>query len=265
MIGDVFMENKIKILLSEDFSELSSEALSSFTQLNLEVEIFEKDGDSVLSKIIQDAPDVVIMDIFMTHLDAISVMRNVARMNCKKPLYIVYSAFQSPLLEREALENGASYFVLKPYNLRELAENISNLYKLGINKMVTSTLNSNHIDSFGIELKVTEILHQIGVPAHIKGYHYLRDSIIKSVENPEIINAVTKQLYPSVAKKYNTTSSRVERAIRHAIEVAWDRGDVDILNSYFGYTIHNSRGKPTNSEFIAMISDKLRLQIKNAS
>lgn len=259
------MENKIKILLSEDFSELSSEALSSFTQLNLEVEIFEKDGDSVLSKIIQDAPDVVIMDIFMTHLDAISVMRNVARMNCKKPLYIVYSAFQSPLLEREALENGASYFVLKPYNLRELAENISNLYKLGINKMVTSTLNSNHIDSFGIELKVTEILHQIGVPAHIKGYHYLRDSIIKSVENPEIINAVTKQLYPSVAKKYNTTSSRVERAIRHAIEVAWDRGDVDILNSYFGYTIHNSRGKPTNSEFIAMISDKLRLQIKNAS
>jgi two-component system response regulator (stage 0 sporulation protein A) len=120
-------------------------------------------------------------------------------------------------------------------------------------------------DAFGIELKVTEILHEIGVPAHIKGYHYLRDSIIMSVEHPEIINAVTKQLYPSVAKKYETTSSRVERAIRHAIEVAWDRGDVDVLNSYFGYTIHNDRGKPTNSEFIAMISDKLRLQIKNAS
>ena len=116
-----------------------------------------------------------------------------------------------------------------------------------------------------LEVQVTEILHQIGVPAHIKGYHYLRDSIIMSVENPEIINAVTKQLYPSVAKRYETTSSRVERAIRHAIEVAWDRGDVDILNSYFGYTIHNSRGKPTNSEFIAMISDKLRLQMKSAS
>ncbi len=127
------------------------------------------------------------------------------------------------------------------------------------------TLANNVSKELGIEFKVTEILHQIGVPAHIKGYHYLRDSIIMSVENPEIINAVTKQLYPSVAKKFSTTSSRVERAIRHAIEVAWDRGDVDILNSYFGYTIHNSRGKPTNSEFIAMISDKLRLQMKTAS
>ena len=119
-------------------------------------------------------------------------------------------------------------------------------------------------DSNSLELKVTEILHQIGVPAHIKGYHYLRDSIILSIEKPEIINAVTKQLYPTVAKKYETTSSRVERAIRHAIEVAWDRGDVEVLNSYFGYTIQGSRGKPTNSEFIAMISDKLRLQMKNA-
>ena len=111
-----------------------------------------------------------------------------------------------------------------------------------------------------LRLRVTEILHQIGVPAHIKGYHYLRDSILMAVEDPGIINAVTKQLYPSVAKRYNTTSSRVERAIRHAIEVAWDRGDVDVLNSYFGYTIHNTRGKPTNSEFIAMIADRLQLQ-----
>lgn len=111
---------------------------------------------------------------------------------------------------------------------------------------------------------VTEVIHQIGVPAHIKGYHYLRESIILSVENPEMINSVTKLLYPTVAKKFETTPSRVERAIRHAIEVAWDRGDLDTLNSYFGYTIHNSRGKPTNSEFIAMIADKLRLQIKGA-
>ena len=124
---------------------------------------------------------------------------------------------------------------------------------------------SHSIPGQSIEIQVTDILHQIGVPAHIKGYHYLRDSILMSIENPEIINAVTKQLYPAVAKKYETTSSRVERAIRHAIEVAWDRGDVDILNSYFGYTIHTSRGKPTNSEFIAMISDKLRLEMKSAS
>ena len=116
-----------------------------------------------------------------------------------------------------------------------------------------------------LEITVTEIIHQIGVPAHIKGYHYLRYAIMTAVENPDIINAVTKQLYPSVAKQFDTTSSRVERAIRHAIEVAWDRGDVEILNSYFGYTIHNSRGKPTNSEFIAMISDKLRIGMKSAS
>ena len=111
-------------------------------------------------------------------------------------------------------------------------------------------------------MMVTDIIHQIGVPAHIKGYHYLREAIILAIENPDIINSITKQLYPTVAKKFSTTSSRVERAIRHGIEVAWDRGDVDVLNSYFGYTIHVGRGKPTNSEFIAMIADKLRLRMK---
>ncbi len=125
-------------------------------------------------------------------------------------------------------------------------------------------MKNNVLTDSGLELMVTEIIHQIGVPAHIKGYHYLRESIILSVKNNDIINSVTKLLYPTVAKKYNTTSSRVERAIRHAIEVAWDRGDIDVLNSYFGYTIQNDRGKPTNSEFIAMISDKLRLQLKSA-
>jgi two-component system response regulator (stage 0 sporulation protein A) len=158
------------------------------------------------------------------------------------------------------MNSGADYFMLKPYDVEQLCENISVLMKNKDDNSVAPL----RIDAFGIELRVTQILHEIGVPAHIKGYHYLRDSIMMSIEKPEIINAVTKQLYPSVAKKYQTTSSRVERAIRHAIEVAWDRGDVDVLNSYFGYTIHNDRGKPTNSEFIAMISDRLRLQIKNA-
>ena len=161
---------------------------------------------------------------------------------------------------------GASYFVLKPFEPKDLCERILQLYNSNVCDMNSgNVIISSLSQQPSLEVQVTEILHQIGVPAHIKGYHYLRDSIIMSVENPEIINAVTKQLYPSVAKRYETTSSRVERAIRHAIEVAWDRGDVDILNSYFGYTIHNSRGKPTNSEFIAMISDKLRLQMKSAS
>lgn len=178
------------------------------------------------------------------------------------PLFIVFSSFHNAILEQQVMNSGASYFVLKPYDISELCQNIVNMTKRSKESFIGNPVT---FDAFGIELKVTEILHEIGVPAHIKGYHYLRDSIIMSVEHPEIINAVTKQLYPSVAKKYETTSSRVERAIRHAIEVAWDRGDVDVLNSYFGYTIHNDRGKPTNSEFIAMISDKLRLQIKNAS
>lgn len=163
---------------------------------------------------------------------------------------------------------GASYFLLKPLNYSDIIEKI-----LHITYRTSLSGNSSHqngyplhiSDSSNIEIRITQILHQIGVPAHIKGYHYLRSSIMMSIENPDIINSVTKQLYPSVAKNFETTPSRVERAIRHAIEVAWDRGDIDVLNSYFGYTIHNSRGKPTNSEFIAMISDKLRLQLKSAS
>ena len=188
-------------------------------------------------------------------------MREVKKKDINEPLMIVAASFSSEALEREIMNGGASYYALKPYNLDAICEDIVTL----LDKSKDNYNSRRFFDAFGIEVKVTEILHEIGVPAHIKGYNYLRDSIIMSIENPDIINAVTKQLYPGVAKKYETTSSRVERAIRHAIEVAWDRGDVDVLNSYFGYTIHNDRGKPTNSEFIAMIADKLRLQIKNAS
>ena len=203
------------------------------------------------------------MDLFMPKLDSIGIMKAIKRTTPEgsAPVYVVLSSFDSPALEREVMGQGASYFVIKPYNLNNLIENLQGFLKTHQGDGSIKKLDNG----VGIEVKVTEILHQIGVPAHIKGYHYLRDSIIMSIEHPEIINAVTKQLYPSVAKKYETTSSRVERAIRHAIEVAWDRGDVDVLNSYFGYTIHISRGKPTNSEFIAMIADKLRLQLKNAS
>ena len=207
-------------------------------------------------KIKRESPDVVLMDSFMTRLDAIGVMRSITRESTKVPVFMVYSSFHSPVLEREIMNSGASYFVLKPYNISELSTIISDLSDLS---KKNNFGRGRVIDAFGIEMKVTDILHEIGVPAHIKGYHYLRDSIIMSVEHPEIINAVTKQLYPSVAKKYETTSSRVERAIRHAIEVAWNRGNPDILNDLFGYTISNGKGKPTNSEFIALISDNIRL------
>lgn len=256
------MDSKIKLLLTEEQGEMSVNTSAVFSQAGISPIYCQRDGEDVLRRIQAEKPDVVFMDLFMPKLDSIGVMKSVSRtQEVQKPLFIVFSAFDSPSLEREVMSAGASYFVIKPYNLQSLLENICNLLKNtkhngGIHKLQTDA---------GIEMKVTDILHQIGVPAHIKGYHYLRDSIIMSVEHPEVINAVTKQLYPSVAKKYDTTSSRVERAIRHAIEVAWDRGDVDVLNSYFGYTIHISRGKPTNSEFIAMIADKLRLQLKNAS
>ena len=255
------MDNNIKMMMTENAADFDRQTLEIFQKFNISVAFCSKDGDELCSRILQEQPDVVLMESFMTRLDAIGVMRNIQRQNCKQPMFIVFSAFHSAVLEREIMNGGASYFVLKPYDIEQLCENVCLMVKKS-DRLLKMPIS---VDAFGIELKVTEILHEISVPAHIKGYHYLRDSIIMSVEHPEIINAVTKQLYPSVAKKYETTSSRVERAIRHAIEVAWDRGDIDVLNSYFGYTIHNDRGKPTNSEFIAMISDRLRLQLKNAS
>lgn len=260
------MNNKIKLILTEDEHEITREAQTIFANRDIAVSFCPKDGEKLLTAINSYLPDVVIMDLFMTNVDSIGVMQTINKQHFdKKPIFIVFSTFDSPALEKEVMNSGASYFVLKPYNLQNLTDIIIRLLKNQNSKPTAAQKQQHGYDRYGIEVKVTEILHQIGVPAHIKGYHYLRDSIITAVEKPEIINAVTKQLYPTVAKKYETTSSRVERAIRHAIEVAWDRGDVDILNSYFGYTIHNGRGKPTNSEFIAMISDKLRLQIKNVS
>ncbi len=255
------MNDELKVLITEDKNLLSDEDIKTFEKYNISPVFCTKDGEKLLLKIIDESPAAVIMDLFMTRIDALGVMRELKKKDIDLPLLIVSASFSSEALEREVMNAGASYYALKPYNLESICEDIITL----LNKDKNSNSIHRIYDSFGIEVKVTEILHEIGVPAHIKGYNYLRDSIIMSIENPEIINAVTKQLYPGVAKRYETTSSRVERAIRHAIEVAWDRGDVDVLNSYFGYTIHNERGKPTNSEFIAMISDKLRLQIKNAS
>lgn len=259
------MENKIKLLVSEESTAFTAEEIGCFESQGIDVSFCRKDGYTVLEEIEKQKPDAVIVDMFMTRVDAIGVLKSFdSTKSASNPLFIVASSFDSDVLQREIMSCGGSYFVLKPYNTSSLAVSIAELYRT--KKSNIKPFPSSATGSTGsMEVQVTEILHQIGVPAHIKGYHYLRDSIIMSVETPEIINAVTKKLYPSVAKKYETTSSRVERAIRHAIEVAWDRGDVDILNSYFGYTIHNGRGKPTNSEFIAMISDKLRLQIRNAS
>lgn len=261
------MEKRIKLLIANDGVEFNRDYGRIFEESGMETVYTQKDGMKLLEKIESIHPDVVLSDLFMPRLDGIGVMKAVqAKMPGLKPLFVIISNFTSPTLEREVMMSGASYFAVSPFNAADLADRIFQLCSVsGLISKSTAKQQESAASEPSLEIQVTEILHQIGVPAHIKGYHYLRDSIIMAIETPDIINAVTKRLYPSVAKRYETTASRVERAIRHAIEVAWDRGDVDILNSYFGYTIHNTRGKPTNSEFIAMISDRLRLHMKSAS
>ena len=258
------MEKKLKVIVADDSAELGQNCARSLKSYGMEVTLCQKDGLKLIEAAHREKPDVILADVFMPNTDILGVLADINQMDEKeRPLVMAMSSFDNSRLERETLNSGACYYFLKPFDMNILAQRIIRLS--GWKNTATPILLKNKVltDS-ELEVMVTEIIHQIGVPAHIKGYHYLRESIILSVKNSDIINSVTKLLYPTVAKKYNTTSSRVERAIRHAIEVAWDRGDIDVLNSYFGYTIQNDRGKPTNSEFIAMISDKLRLQLKSA-
>ena len=256
------MRKKLKIVIADDSTELGQNCAKALKGYGMEVVLCQKDGQQVLNAVKSQKPDVVLADVFMPNLDIIGVLKGLSTMDGKeRPMVMAMSSFDNPRLEKETLDAGASYYFLKPFDINTMAERIIQLsgWKNEISPVV---VKDNVVTDPELELMVTEIIHQIGVPAHIKGYHYLREAIILSVKNSDIINSVTKLLYPTVAKAYNTTSSRVERAIRHAIEVAWVRGDIDVLNSYFGYTIQNDRGKPTNSEFIAMISDKLRLRLK---
>ena len=240
--------------VSADFGQACAQELQKrgYRVLNC-----EKDGRVVVNTVREQAPDAVVVDMFLPSKDAIGIISELKTdERTKLPAFFVISGFDNAVMEREVIKAGAAFYILKPFDISALADRIS---------MFCHTDNPAHgnmSEEVDLEVMVTDIIHQIGVPAHIKGYHYLRDAIIMSIEDSEMINAVTKRLYPSIAKRYKTTSSRVERAIRHAIEVAWDRGDVDTLNSYFGYTIHSLRGKPTNSEFVAMISDRVRLTLK---
>lgn len=256
------MEKKLKIVIADDSTEFSKNCAKSLTGYGMDVILAQKDGLSIISKIKSEKPDIVLSEVFMPNLDILGVLGEIKKLDVKdRPLVMVMSGFANPRLEKEILEAGACYYFLKPFDLNFMAQRIIQMSGWK-NETAPIVVKNNCISDSELELMVTEIIHQIGVPAHIKGYHYLREAILLSIKNSEIINSVTKLLYPTVAKNHSTTSSRVERAIRHAIEVAWDRGDIDVLNSYFGYTIQNDRGKPTNSEFIAMISDKLRLKLK---
>lgn len=256
------MGKKLKVVIAENGTELGKSCEKALKGYGMDVIMCEKDGSLLLEKIRTEKPDVVLADIFMQNQDILGVLDEIKKTDAKeRPMIMAMSSFDNPRLEKETLNAGASYYFLKPFDINAMAERIIRLSGWR-NEISPVVVKDNVVTDPELELMVTEIIHQIGVPTHIKGYHYLREAIILSVKNSEIINSVTKLLYPTVAKNHGTTSSRVERAIRHAIEVAWDRGDIDVLNSYFGYTIQNDRGKPTNSEFIAMISDKLRLRLK---
>ena len=251
------MRKMLKVMLTEDGSETLHELAGILRSNNCEVSTVIKDGTQIVEKLKSgEVPDVLLMDGFMSRLDALGVLRELGAMRLeRRPMVMVLSSADNQRFEGEVLRSGEDYYFLKPYNPAMLAERIVQFSSI-------HNANANSSGVKDLEVVVSQIMHQIGVPAHIRGYQYLREAIILSVNNDEMISSVTKVLYPTVAKTFKTTPSRVERAIRHAIEVAWDRGDVDVLSSYFGYTIQNERGKPTNSEFIAMISDNLKLQMK---
>ena len=257
------MEYQTKILIADENAAQRQALLSELRRAGYKNIEEASNGEEALIKIGRYHPDVAIIDVWLSKLDGIGVLRNCRSLNFapdKKPAFIVVSMVSNQNVFIEAAHAGAELCLLKPYNMESLCEHINSLAKS--RELVGANPDNSDDKTPDIETQVTKIIHQIGVPAHIKGYQYLRTAILLTVNDSDIINSVTKILYPSVAKKYQTTTSRVERAIRHAIEVAWDRGDVDTLNSYFGYTIQNNRGKPTNSEFIAMIADNLRLKYK---
>ena len=255
------MTEKIKLLITEDPRDTTKISKGILSDKGYKVESCLKDGKAVIEAAKQHLPDVVVMDMYMPFFDAPAVCKAIRNQNmAKKPAVIVTANYENGFMEKEAIEAGAACILIKPFDYDVLCERINKLCSARLE--VKGAGESKKLSDLDLEVMVTDILHQIGVPAHIKGYQYLRSSILLSTQNREIINHITKELYPTVAKKYKTTATRVERAIRHAIEVAWDRGDVDVLNAYFGYTIHNQKGKPTNSEFVAMISDKISLKIK---
>lgn len=250
------MNNGLKVVVTGEGTDFGRNCVNLLRSYGCEVSLCQKDGKVLLSKIESSSPDVVVMDAFMSGIDALGVTEELKSRDTA-PLIMVMSSSDNQRFEQELLSAGADYYFLKPFDIEMLARRITQL-----SSRRSASSEPRKSEDAELQVTVSEIMHQIGVPAHIKGYNYLREAIILSINDREMMSSVTKILYPTVAKMYGTTASRVERAIRHAIEVAWDRGDIDVLSSYFGYTIQNTRGKPTNSEFIAMISDKMRLRMK---
>ncbi len=272
------MSEKIKVLVSDDNQDFAKTLVTYLTKdEDLEIVGVARDGQEAYDKIVESKPDIALLDIIMPHLDGLGVLEKLNSTNLeKRPMCIILSAVGQDKITQKAIELGAQYYIVKPFDINILIKRIKEIkyYQPSTNKsnIISREIRTQYIDispnsqkkEENLEALVTNVIHEIGVPAHIKGYQYLREAIVMTVTDIDMINQITKQLYPDIAGKYHTTPSRVERAIRHAIEVAWGRGKQDVVESIFGYTVSAAKGKPTNSEFIAMIADKLRLELKSA-
>lgn len=262
---------KTKILIADDNKEFC-DILGKFLSMEEEFEVVgvAKDGLEALDKVSKEQPDIIILDIIMPHLDGLGVLENLHKLELDCfPKVVVLSAVGQDQITQKAIELGADYYVVKPFDFKIFIKRLKQIIGTEVDSEISSkndyinipASNTQYINtSKSLEARITNIIHEIGVPAHIKGYQYLREAIAMVIDDIELLGAVTKELYPNIAEKYNTTPSRVERAIRHAIEVAWTRGKIDTIDNIFGYTVNTNKGKPTNSEFIAMIADKLRLE-----
>jgi two-component system response regulator (stage 0 sporulation protein A) len=255
------MQKTIKILIADsnaDFTALLAESIEA--DHRLEIIGFARDGIEACKMTESLKPDVVLLEIMLPRMDGIEVLKQFNRHHpMSRPRVLILSSLSTDGVTREAIALGAQFVMVKPCDINSLLDRIRTFGGEASNHFIPPVTSPS---SLSLESRITGIIHEIGIPAHIKGYQYVREAIATAVDNPSAIGAITKILYPSVAEKFGTTPSRVERAIRHAIEVAWDRGDIETLQSIFGYTVSNAKGKPTNSEFIAMIADRLQLQLK---
>jgi two-component system response regulator (stage 0 sporulation protein A) len=256
-------KEKIKILVADDNKDFC-DCLCNYINMQSDMEVTEiaHDGKEAFKKIMETKPEIALLDGIMPKLDGIGVLEKLHAANNTSSMCIMLTAITGEQITQKAFSLGAKYYIAKPFDMELLVSRIRQLTTPVTTKALGSSICLSSHSEVDLETRVTNILHEIGVPAHIRGYHYMREAIIMAIADIDVLNYITKELYPSIAKKCNTTPSRVERAIRHAIEVAWSRGKVDAIDSIFGYTVNNRKGKPTNSEFIALIADRLRLELK---
>ena len=260
-------QDRIRVLLADDNKDFCDVVRGYLDKMDdISVLDVAHDGVEAYDKINALQPDIVVLDGIMPRLDGIGVLEKLgqAQIAGRKPVCIMLSAVSQEQIAQNAIGLGAAYYMVKPFDMDTLVQRIRQLNKHQLTEKGAGDKNRTlqNASLVNLEARVTNILHEIGVPAHIRGYHYMREAIMMAVNDLDVLNYITKELYPSIAKRCNTTPSRVERAIRHAIEVAWSRGQIDAIDSMFGYTISNTKGKPTNSEFIALIADRLRLELK---